>query len=627
MDRHALICRNILERPQITQRELAQAMDISLGSTNRLIKECLERNLMVVLADGRYEITSEGREYLEPYRVDGAVIIAAGFGSRFVPLTFETPKGLLEVFGERMIERQIRQLHQAGVTDITIVVGYLKEKFEYLIDKYNVKLLYNREYASKNTLATIYHARRLFKGRNMYLLASDNWMRENMYHAYECCSWYSSVYQEGDTSEWCLSFNKKGKISRVEIGGRDSWVMYGPAFFRKEWSEYYLPVLEAYYSIPGTEQFHWENVYMDLVNGTALRRLRESGLSHLQGRPLKEYGPEQEKLTLYINRQDSRQVYEFENLEELRRFDTRYQNHSDNEAMELVSRVLHIPEADIRHIRCLKSGMTNQSFLFSVSGKQYICRIPGPGTEFLINRRQEAAVYDAVQPLGITEHVIYLNGENGYKISEYYDGARNSDASSWQDVNRCMALLRQVHRADIHVEHRFNIRERIEFYEKLCMTHGGIPVEDYNAVKEKMTDLMDRLDAMNRPETLSHIDSVADNFLFLADGSLRLIDWEYAGMCDPLIDVAMCAIYSYYDEEQTDHLIDLYLERKPTAQEAAVIYSYVALGGFLWSLWAVYKSHIGEEFGEYTLIMYRYAKRYYNRMQTVLPQAASGGSV
>ena len=61
MDRHALICRNILERPQITQRELAQAMDISLGSTNRLIKECLERNLMVVLADGRYEITSEGR--------------------------------------------------------------------------------------------------------------------------------------------------------------------------------------------------------------------------------------------------------------------------------------------------------------------------------------------------------------------------------------------------------------------------------------------------------------------------------------------------------------------------------------------------------------------------------------
>ena len=80
-------------------------------------------------------------ELLQKYRVNSAVILAAGFGSRFVPLTFETPKGLLEVFGERMIERQINQLHEAGIMDITIVVGYLKEKFEYLIDKFGVKLL------------------------------------------------------------------------------------------------------------------------------------------------------------------------------------------------------------------------------------------------------------------------------------------------------------------------------------------------------------------------------------------------------------------------------------------------------------------------------------------------------
>ena len=128
MDKHALVCRNILEHPQITQRELAQAMEVSLGSINRMIKECTEQELITVQPDGHYQLTARGKELLEQYRVDGAVIIAAGFGSRFVPLTFETPKGLLEVFGERMIERQIKQLHQAGITDITIVVGYLKEK-------------------------------------------------------------------------------------------------------------------------------------------------------------------------------------------------------------------------------------------------------------------------------------------------------------------------------------------------------------------------------------------------------------------------------------------------------------------------------------------------------------------
>lgn len=619
MDRHALICRNIFEHPQITQRELAQAMDVSLGSTNRLIKECIEQDLIAILPDGHYQLTAPGKERLEQYRVDGAVILAAGFGSRFVPLTFETPKGLLEVFGERMIERQIRQLHQAGITDITIVVGYLKEKFEYLIDKYNVTLLYNREYSEKNTLATVYHARKLFQGRNMYLLASDNWMRENMYHAYECCSWYSSVFQEGDTSEWCLSFNKKGKILHVEIGGHDSWVMYGPAFFRKEWSDYFLPILEAYYSIPGTEQFHWENVYMDLVNGTAQKRLVESGFSRLKQQPVKDPESGLDCQSLYINRQNANQVYEFENLEELRTFDPKYQNRSDNEAMELVARTFQVPESEIQNIKCLKAGMTNKSFLFSVSGKQYICRIPGPGTELLINRRQEAAVYEAVKPLGITEYVIYFDSGSGYKISEYYEGARNSDAGNWTDVGRCMKLLKQIHQAGISVEHRFDIRERIEFYENLCRTHGGIPFEDYGLVKKRMTELMDRLDQMNRHETLAHIDSVADNFLFLTDGTLRLIDWEYSGMCDPLIDVAMCAIYSYYNEEQTDRLIRLYLERAPEKDELTAVYSYTALGGFLWSLWAVYKSHLGEEFGEYTLIMYRYAKRYYQRIQELIP--------
>ena len=327
MDRHALICRNIKEHPQTSQRDLARTMNISLGAINRLIKECLERGLITLLEDGHYQVTSHGLDFLEQYRADGAVIIAAGFGSRFVPLTFETPKGLLEVFGERMIERQIRQLHEAGITDITIVVGYLKEKFDYLIDKYQVKLLYNPEYSVKNTLATVYHARHLFRGRNVYLLSSDNWMRENMFHTYECGSWYSSVYQEGHTSEWCLSFNKKGKILRVEVGGHDSWVMYGPVFLRREWSEQFLPVLEAYYSLPGTEQFYWENVYLELVNETAQKRLLEAGIRQKT---------DSEYLSLYINQQSPDQVYEFENLEELRLFDPRYQNHSDNKAMELV---------------------------------------------------------------------------------------------------------------------------------------------------------------------------------------------------------------------------------------------------------------------------------------------------
>ena len=146
MDRYGLICRSFYENPDVTQRELASILNLSLGTVNKLLGDCLEEAFLMTDEDtGKYLLTEQGLKYLEQFKVDGAVITAAGFGSRFVPLTFETPKGLLEVFGERMIERQIKQLHEAGITDITIIVGYLKEKFEYLIDKYQVKLLYNPE--------------------------------------------------------------------------------------------------------------------------------------------------------------------------------------------------------------------------------------------------------------------------------------------------------------------------------------------------------------------------------------------------------------------------------------------------------------------------------------------------
>ena len=602
MDRYKLLCRNIYENHSLTQRELAAAMKLSLGTCNHLVRECQEKELISFDASqGTYTLLKKGQELLDSCRVDGAVILAAGFGSRFVPLTFETPKGLLEVFGERMIERQIRQLHEAGITDITIAVGYLKEKFEYLIDKYQVKLLYNPEYSSKNTISTVYHARDCFKGRNVYLLSSDNWLRENMYHAYECGAWYSSVYMEGKTSEWCMDFNKKGRITRVQVGGADSWVMYGPAYFSREFSDLFFPALEAYYHTPGTEQMYWEQVLLDLINGTVHE--------HLPGRP--DFpAPEMDG-----NMQPDGQVYEFENLEELRGFDSRYRDHSNNEAMELISRVLAVPESEIREISCLKTGMTNKSFLFKVHGNHYICRIPGPGTGLLINRKQEKNVYDTVQGLGITDRVLYMDGESGYKISEYYEGAHVADPKNWDEVSRCMELLRKLHGSYIRVGHTFDIRERIDFYESLCAGYERELFEDYPEVRSHAEELLNLLDRLNRPKVLSHIDSVCDNFLFLPDGSLRLIDWEYAGMCDPLIDVSMCAIYSYYNEAEADTLLHIYLGREAQTEERTVFWAYMALGGFLWALWAIYKSSVGEEFGDYTIRMYRYAKTYYKKIR------------
>jgi len=343
---------------------------------------------------------------------------------------------------------------------------------------------------------------------------------------------------------------------------------------------------------------------MEMLSGEAAKRL-----PHI---------PEaKQDIDLFINRRPADEVYEFENLEELRRFDLKYQRHSDNEAMELVSTVFHVPESEITEIRCLKSGMTNKSFLFKIKDRHYICRIPGPGTDLLINRQQEKAVYDVLSGLDITEKVIYFNGETGYKIAEFYEGTHNANPYCREEMERCMAVVRKLHKSGLKVGHSFDIRERIDFYEKLCKAHGDILFDDYNLVRTQMTELMNRLDSLGHKKVLSHIDTVVDNFLMMPDGGVRLIDWEYSGMCDPLIDIGMSAIYSYLNEEETDDLIRIYLEGEPSEEERFTIYAYMALGGFLWSLWAVYKAALGEEFGEYTIIMYRYAKHYYKKCSEI----------
>ena len=97
MDRLGLLCRNIYENNKMTQRELAAAMDLSLGTCNHLVKDGSGHRSfsLLIRLDGSYSLLKGGVDLLRKYRMDSAVILAAGFGSRFVPLTFETPKGLL----------------------------------------------------------------------------------------------------------------------------------------------------------------------------------------------------------------------------------------------------------------------------------------------------------------------------------------------------------------------------------------------------------------------------------------------------------------------------------------------------------------------------------------------------
>lgn len=184
------IIRLLDENEEFSNEELAS----KLFKDNNLI-ESARKNLEENGYISGKEILPSGKKMLEEHKIDNAIILAAGMSTRFVPLSYEQPKGLLKVKGEVLVERQICQLREKGIQEVVIVVGYMKEKFQYLVDKYGVILVESKEYEKKNNHSSVYAAKRYLK--NTIITSSDLYFSENIFQTYAYDAYYSSVYMSG----------------------------------------------------------------------------------------------------------------------------------------------------------------------------------------------------------------------------------------------------------------------------------------------------------------------------------------------------------------------------------------------------------------------------------------------
>lgn len=556
-----------VNKPEITQREIANYLRISLGKTNNL----LDKLKAFSLFDNSFSLTDKGKEYIDHHHPQRAVILAAGYGMRMVPINTEEPKGLLEINSEPLIERLIKQLHAKNINDIQIVVGFMKEHYEYLIDKYDVQLIVNSHYSEWNNIYSLYLARKQLE--NSYIVPCDVWFKENPFSSLEDQSWYMFSNHSNNNSEWQVS--SRGTIKQVKENGNQ---MVGLAYINSQSGQMLRKALDE--RIDHQEQ---------------LNQFWESTLDNHGEFILNAY---------LIN--DS-QYAEVNSYEELRDLDSN-SGHLKNDAITVIKDTLKVDAKEIKNIHTLKKGMTNRSFIFTCRDKRYIMRIPGAGTKQLINRQHEFDVYQTIKDLPYVEHALYLNPQNGYKLTQFIENSRNCNPNDWNDVQKSMQLLREMHDSHLKVSHSFDLRQQIEMYEHL--RNASSAYRDYEEVKARVEQLLSMVEQMDKDWTLCHIDANADNFVFDSDGKIFLIDWEYAGMQDPHIDIAMFAIYSMYNQKQIDHLISLYFEGKVNPEIKKKIYAYIAICGLLWSNWCEYKQSLGLDFGEYSLAQYRYAKEY-----------------
>ena len=564
---------------KLSQRDLSRLLRVSLGKINSNAAELKAAGLI----DGECRLSGSGLLALEPYKVKNAVIMAAGMSTRFAPLSYEKPKALLKVKGEILIEREIRQLQEAGIGDITVVVGYMKEKLFYLADKFNVKIAVNEDYYRYNNTSSLI----LFSDRadNSYVCSSDDYFVENVFEPYVYHSYYSAVYTPDQTDEYCLTEDRNGRITKVTIGGCASWYMLGHVYFSCDFSRKFFRILKDEYNSPETKSELWENLYMRHID----------------------------ELDLYIRKYDSGKIREFDSLDELRDFDKDYIINADSSIFRNINRTLHISDSDIVDIHPIKTGLTNTSFRFRAGNQQYIYRHPGIGTELYINRKSEAASMQIAKELGLDETFIYINPEEGWKLSYFVDQARTLDYHNQKDVRSALSMVRKLHGSGKTTEYFFDIWKELGKFEKLIAERGRDAFDDFADMHLGITKLHDFVEADGVPKCLCHCDCYDPNFLIDPEGKMYLIDWEYSGMSDPAGDLGTFLACSDYTMDEADEIIREYLQHKPSAGELRHFIAYAAVLSYYWFLWAIYQDSVGKPVGEYLYIWYRYTKSYGRR--------------
>lgn len=530
-----------------------------------------------------------------------AIILAAGKSSRFAPFTYERPKGLFRVKNEVLIERQINQLIDAGVEEIYIVVGYMKEKFFYLEQKYSqVKLIVNNNFGVKGNLYSLYVAREYL--RNTYVSYADYYFTKNPFledrsertvergEYYYNRSYHACVYREGKFNEFSAHQSDANVITHVDLGGHDQMAMTGHAYFNESFSKRFVEFMEAEINEFRVNSLFWEEFFE--------RHIKD--------------------LTLYVKEYKTDEVMEFNSIEDLRQFDSDFLLNVDSAIISNIVSHFGCNPNEIVDISVINAGLTNVSFVFSLRGVKYVYRHPGGNADNLINRPTEIFSQMKAVELGIDPSVIHVD-KTGWKLSYLVENLVTVDFEKypWQR-KKCFEFLHKIHAVKPNdMVKTFDImKEGKRLIGLACSTKGNLFMEF-----KEMLDKLDKVDAYLKKDSkengfqwvLSHGDVYEPNFLATSDGQLYLIDWEYSGINDPAHDINSILTRYYFSDEQINEYYREYFNRELTELEYRHFYAQLPISSFYWLCWGLYKGSIGDDDGFFMLQAYRNIMRFIDK--------------
>lgn len=510
-----------------------------------------------------------------------AIILAAGKSKRFAPFTYEKPKGLFCVKGEILVERQIRQLREAGIREIYLVVGFMKEKYFYLEQKYGVKFLVNNTFEHKGNLYSLYVARHYLE--DSFICCADHYFLENPFveelkHSYRSC-----IRQEKREQKFSIKLSDEDVITQLVVGGESEFVMAGEAFFTKKFSSRLVDLMEREIGDFGVDNLFWEEFY----------------------------GKHMDEITLYAKVRPFHFVEEFDSVEQLREFDEEFLKNIDSDIVLHICDTLDCKPDEISNIDVIDKGLTNVSFRFVVKGNRYVYRHPGNTANNLVDRQSEIIAQLMAKKLGIDTSIIHMD-LSGWKLSHYIEHSIGFNLDIEENLLLAMKYLRCLHTQkckDRGVREFRPYSEALKLMEIASLTKGNL-MKEFEKLVYKVGKINQYLESEFPEKVLCHNDVYAPNFLLSNDQKLYLIDWEYAGLNDPAYDVACILCRGTYTDQQIIKYVEAYTGHPVTEREKRHYFASIALCGFYWFCWGLYKGAVNDDDGFFMIPAYQNCERF-----------------
>lgn len=601
------ILREVNKNPGINQRTLSSECKISLGKVNSIVDSLEKNELIIKEIKGRqhkYSITKKGLIILENELKDNkgvhlelhsekkvpiktAVILAAGRNRNF-----DKPVGNLEINNLTLIEKSINTLRYNGVEKIIVVIGYKGEEIKNKLNDNNIIFVENNNFKWTGTMASLAVVEN-YINEDFILIESDivvegSGIKEIINYPCRDCMLITSESGSGDEAFVEIKDNKIYKISKdiAQLNKIDG-EMIG---ISKVSFEFFEKMMKAY-EFNKNPYMNYEYMMLDISRTYSLGYVKIDNL--------------------LWHEIDNKEHYEYVSNVLLKKIDKKEQSIYLENLKEIICNSMDVSIDRINNISPI-GGMTNKNYKIEIDNEYYVLRVPGNGTEEMISRANEIknAVY--ANEVGVDSELVYFNEESGIKISRFIENAETlSPEATKKQNNMTMVceILRKLHNYNKKMSNDFDIYGKIEQYEKLANEVNAVFFEDYYEVKNKVLYLKNIMDKLDVKLTPCHNDTIAENFIKSGEDKMYLIDWEYAGMNDPMWDLAAHSLENKFSEDEEELLLNIYFNGKVEEKYKKRILINKIYQDFLWSTWTIIKEAKGDDFGTYGIDRYTRAKK------------------